>query len=87
MKNNFKISILNRGDFDYLHVYIYIFPDIEIVNNHGSCGFDHSEKTGITAVTEISYTNSQYETGEVYFYSIVFRILGFGFSINQSILL
>ena len=33
MKNNFKISILNRGDFDYLHVYIYIFPDIEIVNN------------------------------------------------------
>lgn len=84
MKNYFKIPILTRNDFDYFHIYIYFFPEINTPENNERYEFDHSEKIGISAPTEITYSNSSYNNDELYFYSITFKILGFGFVIKKQ---
>jgi hypothetical protein len=84
LKPGFKLglnmnNLLETGSYyNYLEIIIWT-PEL-LFGMESGCGLDRSKHYGIYAPTKIEYINYCEDIG----WGFVFRILGFGFSINRQ---
>ena len=77
--------IFKKGDFDYLSLTVFYFPDL-VFTKKRECIIDddRGSQFSVSAPTELLYIDTRFDDGEVYYRVFTMRLLGFGFALRRQ---